>query len=124
MNPLFSKPNLYKDGLINFYDDQSLCVSGESLARAEIFLYLTGLLQKFEFRALDPANPPRCVTNSIKFTMKFLECLNSVQRVHKYTYIGTSKSNNSVVLNRRDASRCRDLETISPGLEPEKVENH
>jgi hypothetical protein len=28
------------------------------LARAEIFLYLTGLLQKFEFSCVDPSHPP------------------------------------------------------------------
>jgi hypothetical protein len=28
------------------------------LARAEIYLYLSGLLQKFEFQSVDPSNPP------------------------------------------------------------------
>ena len=31
---------------------------GESLARAEIFLFFSGLIQKFEFLPKDPNNPP------------------------------------------------------------------
>jgi cytochrome P450 len=48
---------IHDERIIPFLIGKRQC-PGESLARAEIFLYLTGLLQKFEFRSIDPSNPP------------------------------------------------------------------
>ena len=42
---------------------------GEALARMELFLFLTGLLQKFEFRAVQPDELPTVDDTSFGLTL-------------------------------------------------------
>jgi cytochrome P450 family 2 subfamily J len=43
--------------LIPFSTGKRQC-PGETLAKAELFLFFAGLLQKFRFSSVDPKNPP------------------------------------------------------------------
>ncbi len=43
--------------LVPFSVGKRIC-PGETMARQELFLFLTGLLQRYRFEAKDPANPP------------------------------------------------------------------
>ena len=42
---------------------------GEALARMELFLFLTGLLQKFEFRAVQPDQLPTVDNTTLGITL-------------------------------------------------------
>ena len=50
------------------YPGRRACL-GETLARMELFLFLTGLLQKFEFRAVQPDQLPTVDNTTLGLTL-------------------------------------------------------